>query len=78
LASILKEGALPRLIAIAEVHFRNERKLAATAKLEDEGFNFPGGFALDDNYGFGEKTLVFFNPYEIAPGSMGPQDVEIP
>ena len=79
LASILKEDTLPRLTAIAEVHFRKERKLAATAKLEDEGFNFPGGFALNDNYGFGEKTLVFFfNPYEIAPGSMGPQDVEIP
>jgi Protein of unknown function (DUF3298) len=79
LVSILKEGALARLTAIAEVHFRKERDLAATATLGDAGFNFPSGFALNDNYGFGEKALVFFfNPYEIAPAAMGPQEVEIP
>jgi hypothetical protein len=79
LASILKEGALARLTAIAEVHFREERELAPTAKLGDEGFDFPGGFALNDNYGFSEKALVFaFNPYEIASGGMGATLVEIP
>jgi hypothetical protein len=79
LASIMKEGALARLTAIAEVHFREERKLATTAKLGDEGFDFPGGFALNDNYGFSEKALVFaFNPYEIASGGMGATLVEIP
>ena len=80
LASIPKDGAMAQLTAIAEVHFRKERKLAATAKLEDEGFTFPGGrFALNDNYGFGEKALLFFfNPYEIGPHSMGTTLVEIP
>jgi hypothetical protein len=37
LASILKDGAMARLTKIAEVHFRQERKLAATAKLEEGG-----------------------------------------
>jgi len=80
LVSILKDGAMAQLTAIAEAHFRQERKLAATAKLEDEGFTFPGGrFALNDNYGFGEKALLFFfNEYEIASHSMGPTSVEIP
>ncbi|MGA9058295.1 MAG: SUMF1/EgtB/PvdO family nonheme iron enzyme [Terriglobia bacterium] len=80
LVSILKDGAMARLTAIAETHFRQKRKLAANAKLEDEGFTFPGGrFELNDNYGFGEKALLFlFNENEIAPGYMGPTLVEIP
>ena len=80
LASILKDGAMARLTAIAEARFRREHKLAATAKPEDAGFTFPGGhFALNDNSGFGEKALLFlFNPYEIAPYSMGTTLVEIP
>jgi hypothetical protein len=80
LASILKAGAMARLTAVAQVHFRRERKLAATAKLENEGFDFPGGrFALNDTYGFGEKALLFFfNDYEIAPHGMGTTLVEIP
>jgi hypothetical protein len=68
LASILKDGAMARLNAIAEVHFRQERKLSATGKLVDAVYNFPGGrFALNDNYGFSEKALILFNQYEIAP-----------
>jgi hypothetical protein len=80
LASILKDGASARLNAIAEAHFRKARKLTATANLGDQGFDFPGGhFALNDNYGFGEKALLFFfNDYEIAPHGMGTTLVEIP
>jgi hypothetical protein len=80
LSSILKDGAMARLTAIAEVHFRQARKLSETAKLDDEGFGFPGGrFALNDNYGFSEKALLFFfNHYEIAPYAMGSTLVEIP
>jgi len=80
LASILNEGAMTRLTAIAEAHFRQARNLSATAKLDDEGFGFPGGrFALNDNYGFSEKALLFFfNDYENAPHAMGPTPVEIP
>jgi hypothetical protein len=80
LFSILKEGALPRLTAIAEMHFRKKRGLAATAKLEDEALTFPGGrFALNDNYGFSEKALLFFyNEYEITGYAEGTTLVEIP
>ena len=80
LLSILKDGAMARLTAIAETHFRRERKLAATVNLEHEGFTFPGGrFALNDNYACGGKALLFFfNEYEIASYSMGTTLVEIP
>ena len=79
LASILKDGAMDRLTAIGEVHFRQARQLPGTGKLEDQGFGFPLGFALNDNYGFGESALFFFfNDYEIAPHSSGPTMVEIP
>jgi len=80
LSSILKDGSMARLTAIAEVHFRKDRKLAATVNLEDEGFHFPAGrFALNDNYGFGEKALVFyFNDYEIADYAHGATLLEIP
>jgi hypothetical protein len=85
LGSILKEGAMVRLTAIAEVHFRQARKITATAKLDQEGFGgigfgWPDGrFALNDNYGFGEKALYFFfNDYEIGPHAMGTTLVEIP
>jgi len=80
LASILKDGVSARLAAIAEAHFRKTRKLDGTAKLGDAGFDFPGGrFALNDNYGFGEKVLLFFfDDYEIAPHGVGTTLVEIP
>jgi hypothetical protein len=85
LGSILKDGAMVRLTEIAEVHFRQARKLAATARLDEEGFGglgfgWPDGrFALNGNYGFGEKALYFFfNDYEIAPHAMGTTLVEIP
>jgi formylglycine-generating enzyme required for sulfatase activity len=80
LSSILKENAMARLTAIAEVHFRQVRKLSATGSLDSELYHFRGGrFALNDNYGFGEKALDFyFNTNEIASHALGPTLVEIP
>jgi hypothetical protein len=80
LSAVLKDGSMARLTAIAEVHFRQERKLSPTANVEDENFTFPGGhFTLNDNYGFGEKALLFFfNNYEIADHAHGTTLVEIP
>ena len=47
--------------------------------LEDQGLTFPSGhFALNDNYGLGEKTMLFFNEHEIACLAMGPSFVELP
>jgi Protein of unknown function (DUF3298) len=80
LESMLVEGALARLTEIAERHFREERELSPTADLKEAGFEREDGhFHLNENYGFGEKSLTFFyNEYEIAPYSMGSTDVEIP
>jgi hypothetical protein len=80
LASVLKDGAMARLTEIAEVHFRQGRKLSATGKLADAGFQFSGGrFALNDNYGFGETALLFYyQHYEISYYAMGSTLVEIP
>ena len=46
----------------------------------ENGFNFPSDrFKLNDNYGIGDKALVFhFNTYEIAPGAIGDRKIEIP
>jgi len=80
LTGILRSGALTKLESRAESHFRADRKLSATESLSEAGFNFPGDrFKLNDNYGFGDKALVFhFNTYEIAAGAMGDMEIEIP
>jgi hypothetical protein len=73
LASILKEGAMARLTAIAEIHFRKERKAGTL------DFDLPDGFALNDNYGFGKEELYFhYVPDNIESYVSGSQDVEIP
>jgi hypothetical protein len=80
LADILKPGTLSRLTSLAESRFREDHKLAATESLSEAGLNFPHDrFRLNDNYGIGDKALVFhFNPYEIAGGAMGDTEIEIP
>ena len=78
LASILKDGSMPALTAIAEKYFRKEKELGPTDDLS--GFTFPHGhFELNDNYGIGDKSLLFcFNEYEIDSYMSGPTRLEIP
>jgi hypothetical protein len=80
LASVLNEGTIPKLRAIAEKHFRTERGVAADADLSEAGFHFPDDrFALNDNYGIGTDSLMFYYaPYEIAPYVYGPTEIRIP
>jgi len=80
LIDILRPGAVTRLASVAEAHFRADHKLSATASPSEAGFNFPSDqFKLSDNYGIGDKALVFhFNTYEIAAGAMGDTEIEIP
>jgi hypothetical protein len=80
LIDILKPDALARLASLAESHFREDHKLSATESLSETGFNFPSDrFKLNDNYGIGDKALVFqFKTYEIGPGAMGATEIEIP
>jgi hypothetical protein len=49
--------------------------------ISSEGFSyeFPDGFALNDNYGFTREGLRFvYNIYEIAPYAAGSQEIVIP
>jgi hypothetical protein len=80
LSGILRPGTLPRLTAIAEAHFRKQRKLAPGAGLKSAGFWFPEGrFALSPIFGLSEKDLIFqYNVYDVAPYSSGPTTVAIP
>ena len=79
LAAIVKDGALPRLTAIAERYFRKARELSATESLAEAGFNFPAGFQLNENFGLSDKELRFtYNQYEIAPYMMGPTEIAVP
>jgi hypothetical protein len=80
LIDIFKPGTLARLTSLVESHFREGHKLSATESLSEAGFNFPSDrFRLNDNYGFGDKVMVFhFNTYEIAAGAIGDTEIEIP
>jgi hypothetical protein len=80
LIDILKPGAMARLASAAETQFRKDQKLSMTDSLSEAGFNFPGDrFKLNDNYGIGDKAIVFlFNTYEIGPGAMPSTKIEIP
>jgi hypothetical protein len=80
LSDLLKGGALPKLTSIFEAQFRRDRSLSSSESLSDQGYNFPGGhFKLNDNFGVGEKDLLFvFNTYEIAAGAAGPTEIVMP
>jgi hypothetical protein len=80
LTSIMVDGFLPRLTEIAEPHFRAVRHLSPTANLKEEGFLWPDGrFQLNENYAFGETSLIFvFTTYEIASHAHGETRLEIP
>ena len=77
---LLKEGDLPKLQSIAETRFRSDHKLSAAESLSEQSYNFPNDrFRLNDNFGIGERNLVFlFNTYEIGPGAMGSTKITIP
>jgi hypothetical protein len=74
------QGRLLPLASVAESHFREDHKLSANENLSESSFSFPGDrFKLNDNYGIGDKALVFhFNTYGIAAGAMGDTEIEIP
>ena len=69
---LVKEGSLPKLESLADVHFRGERNLPATESLSERSYNFPGDrFKLNDNFGIGEEHLVFFQYLRDWSGSDG-------
>ena len=69
-----------KFLKIAEAGFRSERKLSPNTDLEREGYFFDGGvFKLPENIGFSEQgAILIYNPYEVAPYSMGSIEFIIP
>lgn len=69
-----------KFLKIAEAKFRSERKLSPNTDLEREGYFFHGGvFKLPENIGFSEQgAILIYNPYEVAPYSMGSIEFIIP
>lgn len=80
LESLLRGGALERLTAAVERHFRVERGLDASQDLGEAGFTFDNNrFALPAQWGVGVRGLMFhYNPYEIAPYAAGPTAFTVP
>jgi hypothetical protein len=78
ITDLLREGGLAKLESVAEANFRRDNKLSSTQSLS-ESYTFPGGrFRLNDNFGIGERNLVFlFNTYEIGPGAMSATEIKI-
>jgi len=78
ITDLLREGGLAKLESVAEANFRRDNNLSSTQSLS-ETYTFPGGrFKLNDNFGIGERNLVFlFNTYEIGPGAMPATEIKI-
>lgn len=68
------------LNAIADRLFRNQINIPEGSSLEKHGYWFPDNrFALNRNFVVTENGLLFhFNPYEIAPYSMGADSLFLP
>ena len=80
LADLLEPGSEDKLESIIEARFRAVREIEEGVSLADAGFTFENGeFELPDNFAIGEDALTFYyNPYEIAPYSMGATELVIP
>lgn len=79
LKDLLESGALEKLTALVEGHFRRQREVAGSRKLSEAGFHFDDDkFTLSKSWGIDAKGLVFhYNPYEVAPYALGPTTVRL-
>lgn len=81
LADVLVADYEPRLTQIAEKKFRASNGIDPGTSLREAGYTFfkNDTFALNDNFWIGPRGLTFFyNPYEIAPYSMGTTELFLP
>jgi hypothetical protein len=70
---------LPRLDVVAEEFFRRARGLPDDVGLDEAGFWFDDGFAVNDNFAITVEGLIFhYNPYEVAPYAMGSTEILLP
>ncbi|WP_305981990.1 DUF3298 and DUF4163 domain-containing protein [Roseivirga thermotolerans] len=79
LDQLLVENYEAKLYPAAEIEFRMTREIPPEMSLQEGGFWFDEGqFSLNENFAIINKSLVFyFNPYEIAPYSVGPTELEL-
>lgn len=79
LGDILEYGYHDRLTALGEKNFRGVRGVADGESLSSAGFTFDKDlFRLGGNFAVVDEGLVFhYNPYEIAPYSLGATDFSI-
>ncbi len=65
---------------LAEKNFREQYEILPNSSLNDQGFWFEEDeFTLPTNIGISNDGLEFYyNPYEIAPYSMGPSNILLP
>lgn len=63
----------------AEIEFRMTKEIPPNESLKEKGYWFEEGkFSLNENFAIINKSLIFyFNPYEIAPYSLGPTELEL-
>lgn len=79
LSDIIQETKFSILTQVAEQYFRSEENLADTATLAKDFFFANGIFALNNNFGLTDSTLIFYyNEYEIKPYAKGPTEIQIP
>ena len=79
LEQLLVPGYERELNQSAEIEFRMSKEIPPNISLKEKGYWFEEGqFSLNQNFAIINKSLVFyFNPYEIAPYSMGPTELEL-
>ena len=79
LSDIFTPNYQKTLNPIGEKYFRTQNAIPAGKKLEDEGFEFENGFALNDNFAIKPDGIFFqYNQYEIASYAAGMPSVMIP
>jgi len=79
LSDILVDGYESKLTKTAEILFRKEEELSATASLKDDYFFKDGKFALNNNYLITPTGLRFlYNIYEIKLYAAGRTELDIP
>jgi hypothetical protein len=77
LTDVLEDGALDDLTSLAEARFREVRGIAEGTTLKDAGFTFENDvFVLAEDFALRDDGLAFYyNPYEVAPYSMGATEI---
>jgi hypothetical protein len=79
LDELLKPGAKPQLVKIAERIFRKNEGLSETASLANGYFFTNNQFALNENFLIKADGIEFlYNPYEIKPYASGKTRLQIP